>query len=621
MLLEQVEETYESWNQERYLLERSMTISSREMKEIYERLRTSEKRYALAAQGANDGLWDWDLANNTAYYSRRWIEILGVEPTPDMEPCKKCWLERIHPDDYQQVVNEIDKHIAGETEHFESEHRVLHSDDQYRWVLSRGLAVRDEDGKAYRVAGSLTDITSRKLAETRLAHEAVHDSLTGLPNRTHLMEQLRSKLILVKEGLTTNFAVLFVDLDRFKVINDSLGHQAGDFLLKEVAARFESALRPNDMVARLGGDEFVVLVNEVKTDEMVAAIARRILSSLEDPIEVEGQNIYTSASIGIVFANEMCESADDLIRDADFAMYRAKENGKGRFECFDNSKHSNGQSMLKLELDLREAIENQQFVLNYQPIVSVEDEQIIGFESLVRWNHPERGLVSPGEFIPVAEEIGLIREIGTWVLNESCRQLKEWQLKSESAENMLVSVNLSARQLEEDSLVDIVSESLKRHRLAPSSLKLEITESVIMKNADYMIEQVSKLRNLGVLISIDDFGTGYSSLSYLHRFPIDTLKVDRSFISRIGNDRENSEIVETIISLGERLGMKVVAEGVETIEQSSFLQRVNCAYAQGFYWSKPVEQESAFRLLQSQTEKPHYAEVLHKDELTTDYVC
>ena len=621
LFLDKVEHAYESSDQERYLLERSLTISSKEMREVYEQLKTSEKRYALAAQGANDGLWDWDLENDTAYYSSRWAEILGITPIPDQIPSKKSWLERIHPDDYENVVGELNRHIDGETEHFENEHRVLHRDGNYRWVLSRGLAVRDGDGRAYRLAGSLTDITSRKVAEKRLAHEAVHDSLTGLPNRAHLMDKLSKKLILVREGLSPGFSVLFVDLDRFKVINDSLGHQAGDILLKEISSRLGGTIRPSDMVARLGGDEFVIVIDNARDRSDIELISKRVIDSVEQPITVDSQRLYTSASIGIVEVNEKYNSADDIVRDADFAMYRAKAKGKGRFEFFDNDKHSNSQSLLMLELGLRDAIEECQFVLNYQPIVSVIDERIIGFESLIRWNHPEKGFVSPADFIPVAEDTGLIVEIGEWVLNESCRQLKEWQAKTPNAQEMIVSVNLSAKQLEDDGLIDTVARALSSHKMNASSLKLEITESAIMTNADSMIERVTDLRELGVLLSIDDFGTGYSSLSYLHKFPVDTLKVDRSFISRIGVDKENSEIVATIIGLGESLGMKVVAEGVETIEQTEFLQSIKCDYAQGFYWSKPLEQQKALRLIDTQLPPSRPRDNSIERELGTDFVC
>lgn len=595
--LTRVSRSYTDSDQERYLVERSLTISSQEMQQVYEQLQASETRYALAAQGANDGLWDWNLTNDSVYYSLRWCEIMGITPDPAKVPCKNCWLERIHIEDYKMVVNELEAHIEGKTKHFQNEHRVLHSDGEYRWVLIRGFAVRDESGKAYRIAGSLSDITERKNAEEKLAFDALHDALTGLPNRKKLVSRLGNALQKVKHTEDYNFAVLFVDLDRFKVINDSLGHQAGDDILLKISQKLQKLIRSKDMVARLGGDEFVVFLDEVKDRELANRIADRILSELQKPSQIEGRDIYVSASIGIAFSSPEYVTPDDLLRDADFAMYRAKVKGKGRYELFDAGLHSGAVSMLELEIDLRRAIEQKEFVLHYQPIYSLNSEKIVGFESLIRWNHKERGMIPPNEFIPVAEETGLILPIGQWVLRESCRQMWEWQEKYPSAKSLVINVNLSARQLEKKTLIEEIAKILDETGLSPHCLKLEITESVIMGNAEQAIETVSRLRQMGVRLSIDDFGTGYSSLSYLHRFPIDTLKVDRSFISRIGNEDEHSEIIKTIITLAFNLGMDVVAEGVENAEQLSFLRDINCSYGQGYHYSRPVNSTSATEMI------------------------
>ena len=595
--LERISRTYTDSDQERYLVERSLIISSQEMQEVYEQLQASETRYALAAQGANDGLWDWNLTKDSVYYSLRWCEIMGITPDPGKIPCKNCWLERIHVEDYDTVVSELDVHLEGKTKHFQNEHRVLHSNGEYRWVLIRGSAVRDENGKAYRIAGSLTDITERKRAEEKLEYDALHDALTGLPNRKKLVERLESSLQKVQRVKGYNFAVLFVDLDRFKVINDSLGHRAGDDILLKIAGRLKELIRPNDMVARLGGDEFVVLIEDVKDKELAHRIADRILNELQKPSQVEGKELYVSASIGIAFSSDEYNSPDDLVRDADLAMYRAKVKGKGRYELFDAKLHSGAVSMLQLEIDLRRAIEQKEFVLHYQPIYSLNSEKIVGFESLIRWNHSERGMIPPNEFIPVAEETGLILPIGQWVLRESCRQMWEWQEKYPSAKSLVINVNLSARQLEKKDLVEEIAEILDETGLSPHCLKLEITESVIMSNAEQAIETVRQLRRMGVRVSIDDFGTGYSSLSYLHRFPIDTLKVDRSFVSRIGNEDEHSEIIKSIIALAFNLGMDVVAEGVENAEQLNFLRDINCSYGQGYHYSRPVNSSSATEMI------------------------
>ena len=586
--LERINRTYTESDQERYLLERSLMISSREMQEVYEQLQKSETRYALAAKGANDGLWDWDLVTGDVYYSPRWMEILGIESDDKLLPCKNCWLERIHPEDRDAVSTELEAHLKGETASFRNEHRIKHTDGTYRWVLIRGMAVRDNGGKAVRIAGSMSDITERKSAEEKLAHDAVHDALTGLPNRKKLMERLARSIKRIKHNSNYGFAVLFIDLDRFKTINDSLGHQAGDELLLIITEKLSELVRPSDMVARLGGDEFVVVLENVRSKERVSQIAERILTCLQKPNEISGQQIYSSASIGIVLASPAYDQPDDLVRDADIAMYRSKVKGKARFEIYDSKMHSSAVSLLQMEMDLRRAIDRDEFTLNYQPIVSLNSEKIVGFEALIRWNHPTRGNIPPDDFIPVAEETGLILPIGNWVLREACSQMQQWREKYSLANSLIVNVNLSARQLEQKDLVKQIARILKETKLDPACLKLEITESVIMKNAEETITTVRKLREMGVLLSIDDFGTGYSSLSYLHRFPIDTLKVDRSFVNLIGAEGEHSEIIQTIITLAYNLGMDVVAEGVETAEQLEFLRQVNCNYGQGYFYSRPV---------------------------------
>lgn len=596
--LKRINRAYTEADQERYLIERSLMISSQEMQEVYEQLRESETRYVLAAQGANDGLWDWDLVTGDVYYSPRWMEILGIELSDEPLPSKNCWLERIHSDDRNAVSTEFEAHLKGKAKNFQNEHRIRHTDGEYRWVLIRGLAVRDNEGKPFRIAGSMSDITERKRAEEKLAHDAVHDGLTGLPNRKKLMERLARSIKRIKYASGYGFAVLFIDLDRFKTINDSLGHKAGDELLLVITEKLNELVRPSDMVARLGGDEFVVVLENVRSKERVSQIAERILSKLQTPNEIAGQQIYASASIGIVLASAVYDQPDDLVRDADIAMYRAKVKGKARFEIYDSKMHSGAVSLLQMEMDLRRAIDNNRFTLNYQPIVSLNSGKIVGFEALLRWNHPTRGNIPPTEFIPIAEETGLILPIGSWVLHEACSQMQKWQEKYSFADSLIVNVNLSARQLEQKDLVEQIAKILKETKLNPSCLKLEITESVIMKNAEETITKVMKLREMGVRLSIDDFGTGYSSLSYLHRFPIDTLKVDRSFINLIGAEGEHSEIIQTIITLAFNLGMDVVAEGVETAEQLEFLRKVNCSYGQGFYYSRPVTNLAAATMIE-----------------------
>ena len=595
--LASIDKAYKGADQERYLMERSLMISSQEMHEVNEQLRESENRYALAAKGANDGLWDWDLETEETYYSERWIEILGMICDAGQVPTKNCWLDKIHPDDREFVIMELDHHLEGRTEHFQNEHRVMHNDGEYRWVLIRGLAVRDANGKACRIAGSLTDITDRKNTEAKLEHDAVHDELTGLPNRTKFMQRLTESLESSKENESHSFAVLFVDIDRFKTVNDNLGHHAGDELLMKFTEKLRSIVRPDDMIARLGGDEFVVLLDHVINEEKVRQIAQRLLTELKKPIRIDGQLIYWSASIGIAMSSPTYSNPDELLCDSDLAMYRAKVNGKARYEIFDYHMRSGAVSLMQLETDLRRAYERKEFVLHYQPIISLKNESIIGFEALVRWNHPTRGMVPPNEFIPVAEETGMVLPIGNWIMKEACYQMREWQEKFPLTDLLTISVNLSAVQLEQSDLSKQIADILEESRLNPKCLRLEITESVIMQNAEQAVITVNELKKMGVRVSIDDFGTGYSSLSYLHKFPVDTLKVDRSFINRIGQTGENSEIIQTIITLARNLNMDVVAEGVETIEQLNFLKDMNCSYGQGFYYSRPVDSSLAAEMV------------------------
>ncbi len=597
--LGRINRAYNETDQERYLLERSLNISSTEMQELYEKLQKSETRYALASRGANDGLWDWNLIDSSAYYSDRCFEIVGTTAETEGEPDIKWWVNKIHRSDKKRVVTEFTSHIEGETEYYQTEYRILKSDGEYRWLLARGLAVRDQNGVAVRIAGSITDITDRKATEQKLAHDAIHDVLTGLPNRKFLMDRLSRSLARKNHSKGSNFAVLFIDLDKFKVINDTLGHQAGDELLIKVAKKLSLIVRPSDMVVRLGGDEFVILLENIKDEKQVLRVAERINKELKKPLRIFGKWAYISASIGIALSTGGYDDPDNFVRDADIAMYCAKLKGRGGYEVFNKEMHLGAISNLQLQNDLRNALENNELLLNYQPIMSLENNQIVGFEALIRWQHPIRGMVMPNDFIPIAEETRLILPIGNWVLHESCRQMKEWQKEFPATENFVMNVNLSPLQIEQEDLIEQVAKVLRETELSSDCLKLEITESVLMKNTERSIKTVSGLREMGVKVSIDDFGTGYSSLSYLHNFSFDTLKVDRSFINLIGSEKDKTEIIQTIITLALSLGIDVVAEGVETLEQLEFLKAHNCNYGQGYYYSKPVNSLTATQMIEN----------------------
>jgi len=566
-----------------------------------EALRVSEERYALAVRGANDGLWDWSIADDRVYFSPRWKEMLGYGDE-EIRNHSDEWFSRVHPDDAAKLRWELQEHFSGGSPLFEHEHRIEHKDGSYRWMLCRGVAVRDAEGNATRVAGSLTDITERKLAERQLFHDAFHDTLTQIPNRGLFHDLLARAVGRLRRHDDYLFAVLFLDLDRFKLLNESLGHSMGDQLLVAVARRLERLVRPGDTVARLGGDEFTILLDGIKSPGDATRVAERVQREISRPFTLGGQEVFTTVSIGIALSSTGYEHPDHLLRDADLAMYRAKSLGKARCEVFDRQMHARAAAQLELETDLRRALDRGEFLVHYQPIVSLESGRVEGFEALARWQHPIRGLVLPGEFIPTAEETGLIIPLGRWVLGEACRTLRDLCEGRPGTEPQLsVSVNLSPRQFRHPNLVDEVRQALEETGLPARCLRLEITESTVMENAEPSMAMLAQLRALGVQLYLDDFGTGYSSLSYLPRFPIDTLKIDRSFVSGMVPGGENAEIVGAIVTLARNLGMGVIAEGVETAEQLAMLRGLRCGHVQGYYVSRPVAAESVRALLAAPT--------------------
>ncbi len=566
-----------------------------------EALRASEERYELTAYGANDGLWDWDLKKNEVHFSARWKSMLGyAEDAINNSP--EEWFSRVHPEDYAALERALAAHVDGQSPHFEHEYRMLHQDGHYYWMLSRGLAVRDDFGKGRRLVGSQTDITLRRQAEEKLRHGALHDELTGMPNRTAFVERLRRSLERARLDDEYVFAVLFLDVDRFKIINDSLGHRVGDQLLIEIARRLETALRPSDLVARSGGDEFVVLIDHLREENDVAYVAERIQKILSVPIMLDEREVFTTVSIGITMSSSISECAEDLLRDADTAMHRAKSNGKARFEIFDPQMREQAMRLMQMETDLRRALSREEFVLYYQPIISFDSGRLAGFEALIRWNHPLKGFVGPAEFIPIAEDNGMINPIGRWVLHEACRQMREWQRKYPGGLPLTISVNLSGKQFSQPNLIEMIAGILQETELPASFLKLEITETVIMENSDSAADMLNELKALGSQLAIDDFGTGYSSFSHLHCFPIDTLKIDRAFVSRMDTSRESSEIVRTILSLAHNLKMSVVAEGVETSSQIKQLRNLGCEYGQGYFLHRPMPAADAGQLIAEETQ-------------------
>jgi diguanylate cyclase (GGDEF)-like protein/PAS domain S-box-containing protein len=566
-------------------------------KQAEEALRSSEERYALAARGANDGLWDWDLSDNAIYFSPRWKSMLGYEEH-EIANRPEEWLERVHIGDRERVKDEIAAHLKDASPHFESEYRAQHKDGTFRWMLSRGLAVRDGSGKASRMAGSQTDITEGKVA----------DALTGLPNRLLFLDRLARLIEHTKRHKDYLFAVMFLDLDGFKMINDSLGHVVGDQLLVEAAKRLEKSLRVSDTItrieklftlARLGGDEFTILLDQVKDSNDATLVAERLINTMAAPFALSGKKVFSSVSIGIALSSIGYDKPEDMLRDADTAMYRAKSMGKARYEVFDMEMRASVMARLQLETDLRDAIERDELRNYYQPIVSLETGHITGFEALLRWQHPIRGLLPPSEFIPVAEETGMIRELGWWNLRQACRQIAAWNGGRNGDAPLTMSVNLSVKQFLQPNLVVEIGKLLFETGIPPEILKLEITESAVMADPSAAVAMLSQIKSLGIKLSIDDFGTGYSSLSYLHRFPLDTLKIDGSFTKTMSEGGESTEIVRTILPMANSLRLNVVAEGVETAEQLAILRQLRCEFAQGYYFSKPVTAEEAGALVAS----------------------
>ncbi len=494
-----------------------------------------------------------------------------------------------HPEDLSHVQSYIQRVLDGYIKSHQQEKRYIHEDGHNVWVLWHVSLLKEPETGTKRLFFQVQDITDRKMAEERLTQ----DGLTGLPNRARFSDFLKLRSARTKTHQDQQFAVLFLDVDRFKLVNDSLGSHCGDQLLSQIAQRIKVCLRHRDILGRVGGDEFAVLLDDVTGEEEACSVAGRIQQALAISFNLLGQEVYTTMSIGIALSGGYNEQVADMLRDAETAMHRAKDLGKARYEIFGRDMHGEVMSRLKMETDLRHACERDEFVINYQPIVSLADRMVIGFEALVRWRHPDFGIISPADFIPVAEETGQILALGQAVLETACRQARLWQLKYPTTPPLFVSVNLSVKQFNQPGLVENISRVLKETKLAPRCLKLEITETVFSENMEAAVELLTQLRALGVQLSIDDFGTGYSSLSYLQRFPIDTLKIDRSFVKRMMEKEENTQIVRTIVSLGQNLGMDVVAEGVETEEQLTLLKQLECENGQGYLFSNPLEVSQA----------------------------
>lgn len=556
----------------------------------------SEARFRLIAEHMSDLICLHEPNGCYLYLSPSCEALLGFQAH---ELLGSSPADLYHPEDRERLQTNSRLMIESGESTAET-YRICRKTGEYIWVETIEKPILNESGEIVQIVTSSRDVNARVWAEEQLIHAAMHDALTGLPNRILLLERVDQALQRAKQQQDYLFAILFIDLDRFKLVNDSLGHCIGDQLLIAVARLLEECLRSTDTVARLGGDEFTLLLDQLQSVADAIHVAERIQEKLRLSFNLDGHMVSTTASIGIVLGSPDYHRSLDLLRDADIAMYRAKDAGKARYEIFDPAMHDQALRLLQLETDLRQAVARNEFVIYYQPIVSLATGQLSGFEALIRWQHPQKGLVYPDEFIPVSEDSGLIVPIGRWVLWEACRQLQAWRLQFSAAADLTMSVNLSSRQIKEADFIAQLDDILAETGLSGDWLKLEITESLLIENTEAIATVLLQIRERQIQISLDDFGTGYSSLSYLHRFPVDLLKIDRSFINSMSLEDEKSGIIRAIITLAHTLGMKVIAEGVETVQQLNHLRVLTCEFAQGYLFSRPLTHESAQQLIISE---------------------
>ena len=560
---------------------------SRALKESEEYFRTTFDHAAGMAVIDTDGKW---LQVNESL-----CNMLGYT---EEELLQKGFQTITNPEDLGNDLANLYQLLEGKMQNYQLEKRYCQKNGQMIWVLQSASLVRDAEGRSRHVILQIQDISDRKKAEELIHHAAFHDALTGLPNRTLFADRLSMAIERAKRTSSFLFAVIFVDLDRFKIVNDSLGHDMGDKLLVELSQRLLKETRAVDTVSRLGGDEFAILLDGISNINDATEIAERIQTLLQLPFDLDGHEFFTSASMGIAYSTQDYERPEDILRDADTAMYRAKANGKARHEVFDSQMHTRAVEALTLENDLRRALERGEIQPYFQPIMAMDTDKISGFEALARWVHPVRGIVSPADFIPLAEETGLIAQLGFSILKQACQQAVQWQNKF-SLPELSISINLSGNQFRQAKLISEIETVLSETKLNPNLLILEITETIVMENTTTTVKMIKELKKIGVQISLDDFGTGYSSLSYLHRFPFDFIKIDRSFINRMTADKESLGIVKTILALASELEKIVVSEGVETKEQQNMLLQLECEYGQGFLFSKPLDSHSATNFLKS----------------------
>ena len=567
-----------------------------ELQENEEALKNSEERYRLALECANDSIWDWNLVTDEFFVSDKIYDIIGYKIDKSSK-VTEIINELVHPNDLNMVKKDFKDHINNINKIYLSEFRAKTNDGSYVWISSRGKAIRDSEDKVIKLAGSITDISNRKITEDKIKFMAYYDSLTKLPNRTTFLNILNGQLESLSNS-NVKGAVFFIDLDNFKNINDTLGHDYGDKLLVHLAKKFESFIEENDTICRLGGDEFILL-HPYDEEARVEHYARRLLELFKEPFKIDDRQIYSTASIGVALYPKDGIDTNTILKNADSAMYKAKELGKNRYMLFDPEMYLKLERKICIERILRTSIENNELSINYQPQYNAQNSEIFGFEALVRLNSKELGFISPLEFIPIAEECGFITKLGKWVLRESCKQSVAWFNAGYKFKSM--SINISSVDLQQLDFLQSVKDILEETSINPNIVELEITETVLMQSLDASIEILKKLMDMGIRIALDDFGTGYSSLSYLRKIPISTLKIDKSFIDNITSNKKEEAIINNIIQMAHSMDLKIVAEGVEIEEQLSILKERKCDYIQGYYFSKPLIASEIEKLLEKET--------------------
>ena len=559
-----------------------------EQKEIEINIR--EERYALAAEASHDGLWDWNIALGQIFYSKRWNEMIGLEEG-DLMGDKALWLSRVHPENIEKLLYHLEAGLKSKAKkNYQCEYRLLNKNNQYLWMVSKWVTVFNHKNQLIRMVGSQSNIEINKKLEGQLVHDAMHDFLTQLPNRNLLNDRLHQALLRFKRSRSEDFSLIIIDIDNFKYINDSMGHPVGDKLLIQIGKSLMSIIRDSDTVSRLGGDEFAVIIQNPVDKSSFNMMITRMANVLSSPIKIDNYLINPSVSMGITWCRQDApyKRVEDIFRDADLALYQAKKTGKSKFIFYDDNLRREAQERFRISNHLKTALNKNEFSVYFQPVVETKTGQFVGVESLLRWHHPELGFVLPGQFIPVAEDNHVIVDLGNYVIQESCKMLSQLMEKYNPERNWYVSINVSAKQLESEHILFELDRAIKDNFLKYHHVKIEVTESVLLKGTDSELYVLEALHKKGVQIAIDDFGTGYSSLSTLHHFPFSYLKIDKSFIVNMATDFKVQSMIKSIILMAKVLDMKIIVEGVEYIEQYNIIKNMEADYIQGFYFSQPL---------------------------------